>query len=103
MVLDFLYRLDCSICFVLVYCNGVTDCDKFDNKLDFEISLIPYVGDDSWVEETIVAAHECLNSDELPNCTADCDFCNYVEAVTDAEEQLEAKNNGVTLVDLPRH
>lgn len=33
-------------------------------KLEFDITLIPYVGDDSWVEEAVVNAHRCLQSDE---------------------------------------
>ena len=67
-----------------VYCNGVTDCDKFDNKLDFEISLIAYEGDDSWVEDTIIVAHTCLCSDKIPESSPDCDFCNYVSAISTA-------------------
>ncbi|MCX6810856.1 MAG: PD-(D/E)XK nuclease family protein [Candidatus Berkelbacteria bacterium] len=65
-----------------VYCNGVTDCDKFDNKLDFEISLIAYDGDDSWVEDTIIEAHKCLCSDKIPSANPECDYCNYVSAVS---------------------
>jgi len=64
-----------------VYCNGVTDCDKFDNHLEFKISLIPYKGDDSWVEKTITEAHACLNRDDIPECSPDCDYCSYVESV----------------------
>lgn len=64
-----------------VYCNGVTDCDKFDNKLDFEISLIAYKGNDSWVESEIISAHKCLCSDSLPIANVDCDYCNYTKAL----------------------
>jgi hypothetical protein len=64
-----------------VYCNGVTDCDKFDNRLEFKISLIPYKGDDSWVEKAITDAHVCLNSDSIPECSSECDFCSYTSAV----------------------
>lgn len=66
-----------------VYCNGVTDCDMFDSKLDFTITLIPYEGDDSWVESTITEAHKCLCSDSIPAENSDCDYCSYVEAVSD--------------------
>ena len=62
-----------------VYCNGKTDCDKFDCKLEFDLTLIPYKGDDSWVEDTIVDAHKCLCSKNIPAPTPDCDYCNYVE------------------------
>lgn len=64
-----------------VYCNGVTDCDRFDNKLDFEISLIAYEGDDSWVEKEIFMAYKCLCSDRLPTASPECDYCSYVKAL----------------------
>jgi RecB family exonuclease len=64
-----------------VYCNGCTDRDLFDCKLDFDLTLIAYKGDDSWVEKTIVDAHTCLCGSDIPEAGADCDYCNYIEAV----------------------
>lgn len=64
-----------------VYCNGKTDCEAFDGKLEFDLTLIAYKGDDSWVEKTIVGAHKCLCSGEIPDSNADCDYCNYIKAV----------------------
>ena len=64
-----------------VYCNGKTDCCAFDSRLEFDVTLIPYVGNDSWVEGVIVDAHKCLNSDKIPKADPECDYCNYVEAI----------------------
>jgi len=64
-----------------VYCNGNAQKDSFDKKLEFDISILPYKGDDSWVEKTILDAIECLKSDSLPKPGEDCDFCKYREAV----------------------
>lgn len=64
-----------------VYCNGNTDKKKFNGKLEFDIKLIPYEGDDSWVEGTIFDAIECLKSKKLPKSGPDCDYCKYREAV----------------------
>lgn len=64
-----------------VYCNGKKDRAAFDGKLEFDVTLIPYEGDDSWVEKTLVAAHTCLNSDMIPAAGAGCDYCSYIEAV----------------------
>jgi len=64
-----------------VYCNGVTDCDKFDNRLEFKISLIPYKGNDSWVEKTITDAHACLQGDKIPGCSSGCDYCSYYNSL----------------------
>ena len=64
-----------------VYCNGVIDKKAFDARLEFDIKLIPYTGDDSWVEKTIHDAIDCLKSDTLPSSGPDCDFCAYRAAV----------------------
>ncbi len=69
-----------------VYCNGITDKDKFDARLDFDIKVIPYAGDDSWVEGIIHEIRKCLDSDRIPEVGEDCDFCTYREA---ASEELE--------------
>lgn len=64
-----------------VYCNGRTDLDKFDAKLEFDLTLIPYEGKDNWVEGTIFDIHKCLNSDVIPEADEDCDFCRYRDSV----------------------
>jgi predicted small secreted protein len=63
-----------------VYCNGITDKKAFDKKLEFDVALVAYTGNDSWIEETIKEAHKCLNSDKIPAADPDCDYCNYVDA-----------------------
>lgn len=64
-----------------VYCNGNTDTEAFDGKLEFEIKLIPYTGNTDWVESTVLKAIECLKSDVIPESGVDCDFCKYRQAV----------------------
>ena len=63
-----------------VYCNGKTDRKAFDGKLEFDIDLIPYTGDDSWVEDVLLKAKKCLNG-KIPKASSECDYCNYREAV----------------------
>ncbi len=63
-----------------VYCNGLTDREAFENRLDFEISLIPYEGNDSWVDGAIKDLYACLQSDQMPESGEDCQFCQYREA-----------------------
>jgi len=63
-----------------VYCNGKTDAAAFDAKLEFDIKIIPYEGDDSWVEEKIINAHKCLMADDIPLAGKDCDYCAYRRA-----------------------
>lgn len=69
-----------------VYCNGDTDKEAFDGKLEFNIKIIPYEGDDSWVENTVLSAIKCLNADALPDSGPDCDFCKYRLAVKQYEK-----------------
>ena len=64
-----------------VYCNGIADAKAFDQKLEFRVNLIPYTGNDSWVEKTIIKAHKCLNSKKIPKTDPDCDYCSYIESV----------------------
>jgi len=69
-----------------VYCNGRTDLDKFDGKLEFDLTLIPYDGNDDWVENVIKEIHKCLNSDSIPGSNEDCDYCAYRAAVQTVSE-----------------
>ncbi len=62
-----------------VYCNGITDKEVFDAKLEFNVKIIPYTGDNSWVEQTIIKAKECLMGDNLPIPDENCEFCRYFE------------------------
>lgn len=73
--------LDVSDTGYFVYCNGCTDREAFDGKLEFDLTLIAYKGDDSWVEGTIVDAHRCLCSNSIPAANPDCDYCSYIEAI----------------------
>lgn len=72
-----------------VYCNGTTDKKAFDAKLEFNIKVIPYKGDDSWIEPTLLEIKECLDSPKIPDSHPDCDFCKYRNAAfrVEAEEQ----------------
>lgn len=64
-----------------VYCNGDDSKNIFGGKLEFSISLIPYSGDDSWVEPTLFEIRKCLESDCIPDPAEKCDFCRYRAAV----------------------
>lgn len=66
-----------------VYCTGRPDAEAFDAKIDFDINLIPYEGDDGWVEGTLRDLYACLNRDEIPAAGEDCDYCKYVAAVNE--------------------
>ncbi|HEY4483404.1 MAG TPA: PD-(D/E)XK nuclease family protein [Candidatus Paceibacterota bacterium] len=60
-----------------VYCNGKTDREAFDARLEFDIKIIPYEGNDEWIEPTLHKIRECLVGN-LPPATPDCEYCEYV-------------------------
>jgi hypothetical protein len=69
-----------------VYANGSTDRAAFDGKLEFDIRLLPYKGDDSWVEKTILDIKKCLDADKIPSSGPDCDYCRYRSAAKQVEK-----------------
>ena len=60
-----------------VYCNGIKDKDRFDEKLDFKISLLDYKGNNDWIEETLENLVKLLNNDEIPDYSEECKYCDY--------------------------
>jgi hypothetical protein len=68
-----------------VYANGIKDRDLFDNKLEFDLTILPHIGDDSWVGPTIQAIKTILDSDELPEPGEDCEYCEYRRLIGEVE------------------
>jgi CRISPR/Cas system-associated exonuclease Cas4 (RecB family) len=64
-----------------VYCNGKKDKPAFNAKLEFEITLIHYIGNDNWVEKVINEAYQQLNQDKPPEKKENCDYCAYFDAI----------------------
>ncbi len=63
-----------------VYCNGKKDKGKFNERVEFDIHMIEHKGDDSWVEETIHNAIDCLESSFVPESDIECEYCGFHEA-----------------------
>jgi len=64
-----------------VYANGKKDRETFDGKLDFDITVIPHVGDNSWIEDRLLEIKKCLKSNEVPSANDDCEYCPYTNAI----------------------
>lgn len=69
-----------------VYCNGRRDKDQFGGVLHFDIKIIPYTGNPSWVEPTLMKIRETL-SGELPPHNAACQYCEYRRIAHEAEKR----------------
>lgn len=61
-----------------VYCNGDQSKEKFNQRLEFDIKIIPYEGDDSWVEGAILRAIACLEDPTPPSSSTTCEYCEFV-------------------------
>ena len=62
-----------------VYCNGDKQQPVFDNKVHFDVSVLEYKGDDSWIEGTLVDIKKLLDQNSVPDYTEKCDYCNYIK------------------------
>ncbi|HVV39208.1 MAG TPA: PD-(D/E)XK nuclease family protein [Candidatus Paceibacterota bacterium] len=74
-----------------VYANASKDKEAFDGKLEFDITLIAYTGKTDWVEPTLTKLKECLDSDQIPAASDDCDYCRYRQAAGKALYQASQK------------
>lgn len=70
----------------ILYANGKTSTGRFDQKLEFEMSLHPYQGDRSWVSDAIIEAQNLLNRDLPPEPSKQCEWCRYREKARHVEE-----------------
>ena len=60
-----------------VYCNGRRDLPAFGARLEFTIKLLPYDGDDGWVDDTLAAIRRTLDADAPPPNKGRCEYCTY--------------------------
>jgi len=68
-----------------VYANASKNRPKFDAKLEFDLQIIAYEGDCSWVEPTIYQIKKCLDSDQIPNPGEKCEYCEYRKLIKKEE------------------
>jgi len=60
-----------------VYANGDRSLEGFNNKLEFKIKVIPYVGKTEWIEGVLENIKKCLEDDRIPKEKDSCDYCSY--------------------------
>lgn len=71
-----------------VYTNARVDVDAFGDQLEFVTKLIPYTGNDAWIEPTLAKMKACMDNDTMPPVGeaamgGPCDFCSYARARTE--------------------
>ena len=62
-----------------VFANATKNREKFDAKLEFILSIIPYKGNGFWIEPILLGMKKCLDSPTVPNKGSDCEHCNFRE------------------------
>jgi CRISPR/Cas system-associated exonuclease Cas4 (RecB family) len=60
-----------------VYCNGRRDLERFDRRLEFRVTLLPYEGDDGWVERALGEMRTVLEAPAPPPPREGCEYCAY--------------------------
>lgn len=78
--------IDVSDTGYFVYTNARIDLDAFNDRLEFVTKLIPYKGDASWVDSTLIRMKECMDG-AMPEVGiaamgGECDFCSYAKKRT---------------------
>lgn len=71
-----------------VYTNARMDLDGFGDQLQFTTKLIPYTGNDAWVEPTLAKMKATMDSDDMPPIGdhimgGPCEFCTYARSRTE--------------------
>jgi len=64
-----------------LYCNGLINKESFNQKLEFDVTLIPYKGATAWIGPTIENIYQCLCSEGIPKQGVNCPYCQYRERV----------------------
>ena len=64
-----------------VYCNGRRNLDTFNGRVEFDVDLLSYNGNDGWVEDTVKEIAGCLNQNSLPLPDERCEQCKYNQTV----------------------
>jgi len=72
-----------------VYCNGRTDKESFDQKIEFNVKLIPYEGNSDWVEGALKDIYNCLINENIPEMDKNCDYCRYRKELAKTESWTE--------------
>ena len=70
-----------------VYTNGRLDLDGFFDRVEFRTKVIPYTGDDSWVEPTIIKMKASMEGEMPPVGDSimggPCEYCTYARSRTE--------------------
>ena len=61
-------------------CNGDRNYEKFNSRLNFTTTLIPYQTSTSWIDKKIIEMKQTLDSESIPELNKSCEKCMYLKA-----------------------
>ena len=64
-------------------CNADKNHEKFDNKLNFTTTLVPYKTNTSWIDKKIIEMKQTLDSQDTPEINKYCEKCMHLNAGKD--------------------
>jgi len=83
-----------------VYTNGKADADGFFDKVEFKTIIIKHTGTSDWVEQTVVAAKQCMDGDIPPVGKSimggECEHCAYARKRTELTLEYLRTNQKTT-------
>lgn len=74
----------------IVYANAIKDKDMFDRTLEFTMQMLPYEGNDQWINDALMGAYDCLQGDLPPPHVEDCQWCVYRREARTSEAIMDA-------------
>ena len=86
---------------VLEYRNGNID-DVIDSEnpsqawMRFKTAIIPYIGNEAWVEEALVRAKRTLEKEDCPLHSEGCEHGKFIEQVRSELEALPLDDGDIT-------
>lgn len=83
-----------------VFANAGKNRPQFDGKLEFELSILPYTGDTSWIMDTLAKIRLCLMSETIPDFTFGCDHCKFVRESIRKPKKSEESNHSQNILEL---
>ncbi|MBP6869713.1 PD-(D/E)XK nuclease family protein [Candidatus Babeliales bacterium] len=60
-----------------IYSAARKHAEFFNQRLDFESTIVPCPIDDLWIEITLQGIRSCLSQSYLPKAALGCEFCGY--------------------------
>ena len=71
-----------------LFCSGrYKEIHDFSDKMQFRIDILEHVGNDDWVDETIINIKNVLDGEQIPDSNPNCDHCNYAKKINNVTNQ----------------